>query len=1208
MARPVLVRLLVAFSASCLCTPALADTAVAVSAGQYHTCVLTSSGGVSCWGDPAVYGALPWPPGQPRPLAVRGLDERVTAVIEHGWDGCAITRRGRVKCWEQDLAARDVEGLPDAVTALAMGSYIFRTVSGRPPAPRQTGLGHRCAVTRDGGVLCWGDNAWGQLGDGTASHRSTPAPVAGLTSAVVALAAGSGHTCALTAAGTLACWGNNTWGRLGDGTTTNRPTPVAVTGLTSRVVEVTAAGGHTCALTAEADVVCWGLNVFGQLGDGTTTNRPTPVVVTGLPANPTHIAAGGGAYRTLAESDEFYVWGHTCAVMSAGTLHCWGANHAGQLGNGSTAEPTMPTEVTGLGGHVIAVSGGQLHTCAVTREGTVECWGAGDRGQLGDGAAATRPTPATVPSLEKGVAAIEAGYAHTCVVSASGLAACWGSNSTGQLGDGTKSPRVAPTLVTAISGRVTAVAAGGPYGGRGHTCAVTTDTSLLCWGYNSLGQLGDTTYPGRGTPMLVPGLATGARAVTAGGEHTCALRTDGTVLCWGDNFYGQVGDGTTPPRFSPTPVTGLGAGQRSVAAGDSHTCAVTHGGAVSCWGSNWAGQLGDATTTPRFTPTPVSGLDGGVAEVAAGGSHTCALTSGGAVVCWGDNTWGQLGDGTTTARPTPVPVVGLDRRLVAVAAGDRHTCAVTAAGAVMCWGANASGQLGDGTTSDRAVPVLAMTGLGARATAVTAGGQHTCAVTDGGAARCWGDSSNGALGDGTVPLGQSSAPVPVLGFGGAATHGYFAEGATSAFFSTRLALVNPGERPANTWLSFQRRDGSELAHFIAMPPRSRRTVDPVDFTGMAGAEFATTVASTEPLVADRTMTWGDTAHGTYGAHTERLVPDAATTWYLAEGATHSGFDLFYLVLNPSTTPADVRVTFLRPAPAAPLVRDYTVAPASRFTVWVNYTDPQLAATDVAAVVTSTNDVPVVVERAMYQTRAGLAFSAGHESAGVTQPATEWFLAEGATGEFFDLFVLVANPTGSDAEVEAMFLLPDGRTVEKRYRVGASSRFNIWVDHEDAALADTAVSTIVRSTNEVPLIVERAMWWPGSAWHEAHNSPGATTTGPRWAVADGEVDAARNLDTYLLVANTAATPAEVRVTLLFEDGTEAVRTFAGLAPKSRFNVPVGYWFPEAAGRRFGAIVESLGPNPAPIVVERAMYWDAAGQRWAAGTNALATKLP
>ena len=304
------------------------------------------------------------------------------------------------------------------------------------------------------------------------------------------------------------------------------------------------------------------------------------------------------------------------------------------------------------------------------------------------------------------------------------------------------------------------------------------------------------------------------------------------------------------------------------------------------------------------------------------------------------------------------------------------------------------------------------------------------------------------------------------------------------------------------------------------------------------------------------------------AHAETAVAAPALTWYLAEGATHSGFNLFYLLQNPNAAEAQVRVRYLRPS-GAPLEKTYTLPPTSRTNIWVDLEEfpglgQALANTDVSAVFEVLNGQPIIVERAMYLDVPGQTFGAGHESAGITAPATEWFLAEGATGPYFDLFVLIANPGDTDAQVEATYLLPDGTTVVKPYTVAANSRFNIWVDYEDAQLADTAVSTTIRSTNGVPIIVERAMWWPDGGWYEAHNSPGATTTGTKWALAEGEVDASRNLETYILVANTSATPADVKVTLLFEDGTSAEQTYAGIPAKSRFNVPVGGFFPQAAG--------------------------------------------
>ena len=433
---------------------------------------------------------------------------------------------------------------------------------------------------------------------------------------------------------------------------------------------------------------------------------------------------------------------------------------------------------------------------------------------------------------------------------------------------------------------------------------------------------------------------------------------------------------------------------------------------------------------------------------------------------------------------------------------------------------------------------------------------------------------------------------------------YLAEGATSDFFETRLAILNPTPAPATVTLQFQKGDATTQNESTVVAGLSRATLDVRALAGMGHAEFSTAIESDEGILVDRTMSWDSRG---YGAHAETAVHSPATTWYLAEGATHSGFNLFYLVQNPNPGPVDVTVKYLLPT-GAPITRVYPVAGRSRFNVWVNTQGPPLDNTDVSAVITSTQ--PIIVERAMYRDVPGQVLGAGHESAGITAPALQWFLAEGATGPYFDLFVLIANPSSTDAQVSATYLLPDGTTVTRAHTIAANSRFSIWVDLEDALLADTGVSTTITSTNNVPVIVERAMWWPGptaATWAEAHNSAGATTTGTLWALAEGEVDASRGMETYILVANTSSASADVKVTLLFEDGTTAERSFTGLTARSRFNVPVGLTLPESNGRRFGALVESLGAVPAQIVVERAMYWDAAGQVWAAGTNALATKL-
>jgi hypothetical protein len=438
---------------------------------------------------------------------------------------------------------------------------------------------------------------------------------------------------------------------------------------------------------------------------------------------------------------------------------------------------------------------------------------------------------------------------------------------------------------------------------------------------------------------------------------------------------------------------------------------------------------------------------------------------------------------------------------------------------------------------------------------------------------------------------------------------YLAEGATRPLFETRLALLNTGDTTGHVLLRFQRANATTVNLPVEVPARRRATVDIGSVSGLETAEFSTLVESDTVVVVDRTM-WWDRAQA-FGAHAEGALPAPSRTWFLAEGATHSGFQLFYLLQNPGAATARVRIRYLR-QDAAPLEKTYELPAASRTNVWVNHEQfaglaKALASCEVSAAVDVLDGPPVVVERAMYLDVAGQPFGAGHESAGVTAAATGWFFAEGATGPYFDTFVLVANATSADAHLEAIYLMPDGTSVTVPRVVKANSRSTIWIDYEAAPLSDTAVSTLIRSVDGTPVVAERAMWWPGTgSWHEAHGSPGATATGTRWALAEGEVGGARNVATYILVANTSTAGASVRVELRFEDGTAAARTFA-MAGQSRFNVDVGAEFPDADGRRFGAFVTSLGASAAPIVVERAIYWDAAGQHWAAGTNALATRL-
>lgn len=373
---------------------------------------------------------------------------------------------------------------------------------------------------------------------------------------------------------------------------------------------------------------------------------------------------------------------------------------------GLPASATVATATAPL--RAIALDAGSTHTCAVTSEGEVRCWGSNFRGQVGDGTTLRRTVPVGVRVLS-GVRAVGAGD-HTCALTTLGAISCWGSNSSGELGDGTRADRRAPVSVSGLSGRANALAVG-----LDHTCALLESATVACWGENGRGQLGTGTTVDSSVPVAVPGLPRIA-AVDSGGSHTCALTTTGGVKCWGSNAYGQLGTGTEGgSSITPVDVAGLTSGIASIAAGGDHTCAVTTDGGAKCWGIDDHGQLGTVTNCGTFpnwvctSPGPVDELSTGVSAMTAGPDHTCARMSFGGLKCWGEGNRGQLGNGDGYSY-TPADVVGFQSGGAGVSVGGTHTCALTTGGEVRCWGNNSTGQVGDGTRRGRSTPVAVLAG------------------------------------------------------------------------------------------------------------------------------------------------------------------------------------------------------------------------------------------------------------------------------------------------------------------------------------------------------------------------------------------------------------------------------------------------------------------------------------------------------------------
>ena len=380
---------------------------------------------------------------------------------------------------------------------------------------------------------------WGLLGLTVAAVLAVAPTARAAASADVpsftAIAAGSGHTCGLTVAGDVLCWGDNSSGQLGDGTQTTRLSPVPVLGL--HVVSAIAAGGaHTCALAGDG-VWCWGENAHGQLGDGTKVASARPVRV-----------ARSERFRALALG-----FGHSCALDVRASVFCWGYNGDGQLGSGNNTDSPRPVAVRGLHG-ATAITAGAQHTCAVLRTGTASCWGYNHHGELGNGGFTSATRPVAVVGLSGPVALLVAGGFHTCATTDAAGVQCWGFNRNYQLGHGTTAGNqsAAPLAVIGVDDHVVAIAAN-----TLHSCVLTaTDRTAYCWGINEKGQLGTGTTDNMPTAVPVQHLAGGLRALAAGQFHTCAVDADGHALCWGRNANGELGDGTGVDSVTPVTVGG----------------------------------------------------------------------------------------------------------------------------------------------------------------------------------------------------------------------------------------------------------------------------------------------------------------------------------------------------------------------------------------------------------------------------------------------------------------------------------------------------------------------------------------------------------------------------------------------------------------------------------------------------------------------------
>jgi alpha-tubulin suppressor-like RCC1 family protein len=720
----------------------------AITVGSAHACALLWDGSVRCWGwnDWGMLGDGSRVAAS-TPVTVKDLPG-ARAIAAGAVHTCAIAL-DHVYCWGYGGWQQIGNPASEVTRPFQLPNL---DAAGKPLSrPEQLAIGHQhtCRLGVDGRVHCAGQNDHGQLGDGSTTESLAPVEVSGLAGCTVtAIASGLHHLCALCDSGQVRCWGRNDLGQLGDGGSQDATSATAVTladkSTLQDAVELFAGSQAACARRAAGTLVCWGENRDLQLTGAPGVRRRAEPLATSQPFDELALGAQHGCGR------------------EGGRVFCWGDNVFGSLGDGEPPTPrSLPREVAGLVG-VRRIASGGATSCALLHD-EVRCWGANGRGQVGGGNdGVLLPTPVSVAGARLLATEIDAGERHTCAVSKDGRVYCWGRGTSGELGS---SVALAPAPIEVLHGGKSFAGATRITAGHAHSCAIEGET-VYCWGWNADGQLG-LGVTGASTVTAVPGLA--ALEVSAGARHTC-FQDKASLLayCSGSNKDGRLGLGTTiTETATPKPITTLGP-VGSLAVGDEASCARS-GASLRCWGANWSGLLGVGDINARSTPTLVLGLGSVKDALALGRSHACVQhdQSGIKVSCWGRGGEGQLGDGTTTSRlRAEAPVTGLAavKDLDASPGMDwtgAHTCAVTAADTVVCWGWNAWGQLGLTDRLAFARTPQAVTGL-TKGKRVTTGTHHSCAITDADEVWCWGYNGDGQVGSGSLPIVARPATVAGL--------------------------------------------------------------------------------------------------------------------------------------------------------------------------------------------------------------------------------------------------------------------------------------------------------------------------------------------------------------------------------------------------------------------------------------------------------------
>jgi len=603
---------------------------------------------------------------------------------------------------------------------------------------------HTSAIKKDGTLWSWGSGTSGQLGNNTATSTSAPVQEMTFSTTWSSLSAGNTFTGAIKTDSTLWLWGLGTSGQLGDNSATSKSSPVQTVTFGSTWSSISCGTSHVASVKTDGTLWVWGLGTSGQLGDNTATSKSSPIQTITFGSTWSKVSAG---------------YTHTGAIKTDGTAWTWGLGTSGQLGDATIVSKSSPVQVTVYAENWSSVAVGGQHTAVIKTDGTLWCWGRNFEGQLGDNTITHKSSPVQTVTFGTNWSKVACGGFHTAVIKTDGTLWTWGQNTSGQLGDNTLTNKSSPVQVFGFANTWSSVA-----GGANNTAAIKTDGTLWTWGYNAYGALGDNTTVPRSYPVQPVTGGTNWSKVACGNYHTAAIKTDGTLWNWGSNAYGQLGDNTKIHRSSPIQVVGFATNWSSVSCGYFFTAAIKTDGTLWTWGRNSEGVLGDNTTIHRSSPIQTIAFGTDWNKVACEHRHTGAIKTDGTLWNWGQNTSGQLGDNTTIHKSSPVQVFGFGTNWSSVAVGQSYTAAIKTDGTIWTWGLNSYGRLGDNTSTSRSFPVQPLAYVFATNWSnISCGAINTVATKTNGTLWMWGAGTNGSLGNNLTTT--TSLPIQTLAYG-----------------------------------------------------------------------------------------------------------------------------------------------------------------------------------------------------------------------------------------------------------------------------------------------------------------------------------------------------------------------------------------------------------------------------------------------------------